>query len=770
MNLADLENKNNIANNDPWYIVEEGFVRPREREIEAILSIGNGYVGTRNSLEELYKDPTCNPGTFVAGIYEKDSENDYDVLAKMPDWTRIQIFVEDKMLNLFDNKILDHKRYLDLRKGLYVREWRSQDSFGRITNIKITKFISLNNKYEMGKSLIIHPENYSGKIRVRSGIDGNTCDTSPLIQKDDNLLITINTTDKQVSMSQKSKFLNNDTNSQENFIYQTGIQENFIYEEWDWQADVGKTYTINSICLIYSSLEKENPVNATKEHLKSLNNDFYNCILDRHINYLENFWNTAQITIQNDAKAQKLVNFAIFHLISAGRFSGNYTSVPARDLSGEAYKGHIFWDTEIYLLPFFSFIMPDIARNLLLYRYNTLTGAKKNAANEGFNGASYAWESTYTGINMTPKQAMQPNGKIIPIYSGKYERHIGPDIVYAIKQYWIKTEDIDFICDYGAEMIFEIARFCKNLMIRDDDGLYHINNVIGPDEYHEMVDDNTYTNLMVQYSFKSAIEIFDHLNSSCKDKLKIIKDKIDLTDNEISDWKEIQNSIYVSFDSKTKIYEEFKGYFDCEYIDVRSYEPRTGPMDLLLGWDEIRKTQVVKQADTVLAMFLLANDFSRDTIEDNFDYYEPRTSHGSSLSPSIYSIVAARLNKKDTAFNLFKQNALIDLSNNMGNAAGGIHIASAGGTWMSITMGFAGIYVFAEGLLLDPHIPDHWQKLEFSFLWKNQKISLQITHKQLSLNIFGNDKVKISLGPANWKELEPNKKYLADKSLQWQWR
>jgi kojibiose phosphorylase len=504
--------------------------------------------------------------------------------------------------------------------------------------------------------------------------------------------------------------------------------------------------------------------------MSNLNNDFYEKGINLHINSWEKHWDNAEIVIYGDKYAQKSVNYALYHLISSGEFSGNFTSIPARNLSGESYQGHIFWDTEIYMLPFYIFTEPDVARSLLMYRYNALDGAKINAIEQDFEGASFAWESTDSGLEMAPTEAISPFGHVINIFTSEYEHHISPDIAYAVWQYWTVTQDKDFMLDYGSEIIFETARFCKSLLSQGEDGLYHIYEVIGPDEYHELIHDNAYTNIMVRYNLEIAVKLFEWLKKNHKSSLENLKNKISLVEAEIKNWTEIKDKIFISNISDKNIYEQFNGFFDLEYIDVKSYENRTAPMDVILGREKTKKSQVIKQPDVLMFLFLLANQFPQDVIRANYDYYEPRTGHGSSLSPGIHSLLAARLDKSEEAYHYFKQSTEVDLYNGMGNASGGIHMANMGSIWMAVVMGFAGMYICDRGLIFDPHLPENWEKLEFPIIWRSQRVSVTLKKEEMVFDIKGDQKVNISAGFNNWKELKPNKRYLASKLEKWCWK
>lgn len=787
-NLIFNGNKSSIIANNPWFMLEEGFTPIREREVEAILSFGNGYWGTRNSLEEYYS--ISNPVTLIGGIYNKIAGSNRNELVKEPDWTRIQVFIEDNMLDLYNDRILSHKRYVDFKRGIVCREWRTQDSIGKITNIKIIKFISLSKKHEAFKRIIINPENYSGRIRVISGIDGGfTVYPFPIPEVPQSpefimMAMRVNELNTLAVMTQKSEFLRNNEKiflspfvriplspfAKGEILYQQGYKNKMIYEEWEWIAEYETQYSINSIVTAFTSLDDKDPIKASREYISNFDSNYYKNGLISHINCWEKCWNNANIIICNDQQAQKWYNFAAYHLISAGKYSGNNKSIPARGLSGGSYQGHVFWDTEIYMLPFYIFTDPQIARALLIYRYNTLVGARENAKNEGYTGASYAWESTDSGLEMTPDVAVMPYGQIINIYSGKYEKHISPDIAYAVWQYWQVTHDEDFIVNYGSEIIFETAKYCESLLTLESDNYYHVYDIIGPDEYHERINDNSYTNLMIQYNFEIAAKISEFLAKNYNEAYEKLKLKINLENNEIQNWHNIKDRIYVAYNPKIMLYEQFYGYFNLEYINLKDYEPRNVPMDMILGRDKTSKTQIIKQADVVMFLFLLANKFSREIIEVNYDYYEPRTSHGSSLSPGVYSIVAARLGKMNLANKYFRQNAEVDLNDIMGSASGGIHMATMGNVWMSIIMGFAGLYIYDEGLLFNPHLPEHWEKLKFTLFWRKQKINIQLDKNEMIFEIIGNQKVNINIGFTNWRELDPDNTYSAYKVEKWYWK
>lgn len=764
-----------------FHVSSQSFLSQREREIETILSFGNGYIGMRNALEEFY--PQSNPGCFIAGFYEKninDSETEVNLLIKIPDWTRIKIFVNEELLNLIDAKPLYHNRYIDFNSGCIVREWRCEDETGRVTSIKIVKYISFHNKHEMGKSILVKPENYTGNLRILSGLDCDTAGFDYLINQNINIknhaavYMKSKFSNKEFMMLQKSEFMLINNEYEVNFDYRNINNFSGSYEEWEWLAEMGKSYEVMSVVCLYDNIEADSPQKSTERHFLEIGKDFFSSSFENHTKKWARRWKESCVKIAGNKCDQKYLDFSVYHLLTSGEFSGNKNSIPARKLSGESYKGHVFWDTEMYLLPFFIYTKPEIARNLLMYRYNTLNGARRNAINEGFKGASYAWESTDTGLEDTPSYTILPNGKVVYILSGRYENHISADVAYTVWKYYEATNDNNFLVNFGAEILFETARFYESLIRLENDDLYHIPSVIGPDEYHEKVDDNAYTNYLAKYNFEIAVRAYEILEKKYKEELLRLKIKIRLDDSEIDKWKNYKDKIYLGYDERTKLFEQFKGFYNLEYIDLKQFEPRTVPLDLILGRENIEKYQVVKQADVLMLLFLFGEKFSQEQIAANYEFYEPKCGHGSSLSPSIHSIIAARIGKAKDAYKYFCENACIDLDNRFSNAAGGIHAASIGGTWMAAVMGFAGMQASEKGLMFSPNLPELWKKLIFSVKWRGLVLKIVLSNEKISFCVLsenGEKNIFVGLGKDNWKEFQKNKSYYAVKiNGVWNWK
>ncbi|MBV8522729.1 MAG: glycoside hydrolase family 65 protein, partial [Acetobacteraceae bacterium] len=443
-------------------------------------------------------------------------------------------------------------------------------------------------------------------------------------------------------------------------------------------------------------------------------------------------WQVGDIEVAGDPAAQQALRFAIYHLISAANPNDERVSIGARGLTGSDYNGHVFWDTEIYLLPFYTLTWPEAARALLMYRFHTLAGARAKAAGMGWRGAMYAWESADTGAETTPDHVIGPDGRIIPVLCGKQEQHITADVAYAVWQYWQATRDESFLLEAGAEIMLETGRFWSSRAQPEADNHCHIRGVIGPDEYHENIDDNAFTNVMARWNIRRALDVAALLRGRWPEHWENLSSRLQLDDTELNQWRTVAETILTGFDPKTGLYEEFAGYFALEPINLAAYAGRTVPMDLVLGRERTQRCQVVKQADVVALLALLPEEFPGDSAALNFDYYEPRCGHGSSLSPGLHGVAAARLGYTKKALYYLQRGAAVDLSDTHVTIAGGLHVAALGGIWQTAVLGFAGLSLREGGISLDPKLPADWRSLRFGVQWRNRRLTIRIEQdKQL---------------------------------------
>jgi len=759
-----VHRKFSLTEEPSFLLVEKGFNPLREREIESLFTVSNGYLGTRGSLEE--ERYQSDPATLIAGVYCKRNQDLGEEFAVAPEWLFTEVYVDDKPLSLTDGKILEHKITLDMRKGLVHRRWRHQDESGRVTLLTFLRFASLADPHAACLKINIVPENYTGRIYVRTGLrftnkSRRSFESLRMDARDHPNLVWVagKAAGTGVTVVEAQA-----TTVPEGFVAPEHLAKNeksAVFDEWTWRVDMGQRLEIHKFVALHTSRETARPEDKARRHARRLADKGFDVMLLEHAQEWDERWANAYLVIDSDTRTQRWLNFAIYHLISAGNPSDEKVSISARSLTGTVYEGHIFWDTEIYILPFFSLTFPDVARAALMYRYHTLPEARRKAQKMGFKGALYAWESASTGEEMTPEVIVTSNGKILPVGSGKLEHHISAAVARGVWLYWTASRDTRFMIEAGAEIIFETARFWASRVTKRN-GRYHIEHVEGPDEYHEDVNDDFYTNVMAAWNLERASELDAHLLQTHPGKLVALRDKIGLDDSEPEQWRNISANIYADMTRQDGVVEQFEGYFKLEDIDVRDYEPRTAPLDVLLGHERAQTSQVVKQGDVVMALYLLEDRFREEIIRNSFEYYDRRTGHGSSLSPSIYGLVAARLGLENAAWKYFEKTAQIDLADNMGNAAGGVHIAALGGLWQQVVLGFGGVRVADKGVYIHPKLPHELKRLDFSLLWRGIRLHFKVIRgEKIDIIARGKGGLKVGIFGKSLQPIIPGKHYVA---------
>jgi trehalose/maltose hydrolase-like predicted phosphorylase len=379
-----------------------------------------------------------------------------------------------------------------------------------------------------------------------------------------------------------------------------------------------------------------------------------------------------------------------------------------------------------------------------MYRYHTLPAARAKAKQIGCGGALYAWESADTGVETTPDKVVANDGRILDILTGKMEQHISADIAYAVWRYWRATEDDEFFLSAGAEIVLETARFWASRAVLEPDGKRHIRHVIGPDEYHEDVDDSAFTSMMARWNIARAIDAIDILMERWPYHASELFSRLELSYDEIADWHDAVGNIATGLDSDTGLFEQFSGFHALEKIDLALYADRTQPIDVIIGAERTRRSQVVKQADIVALIALLPEEFPDGIAERNFRHYEPICGHGSSLSAGMHARVAARLGHTEVALHYLREAAALDLDLDP-NSAGGVRIAGLGGLWQAVVFGFAGIDMSGDTLAIDPNIPEHWQNLSFCVCWKGRVIGLRISQRTARATLISGPPIAIQI-------------------------
>jgi beta-phosphoglucomutase family hydrolase len=680
-----------------WLVVEDGFTLAREHEIESIFAISNGHLGSRASLVE--GGAMSAPATFVAGLFDT-GPRPVPALADLPDWSHLAPVIEGAPLSLQSGRLVEQRRTLDMRQGMIWRDWRHEDPAGRVTHLQECRLACAYDRRLLLQALALTPENYSGAISFESKLDG-----SALVRTSSGGVAALSA----AALSARAPDLE---------------ARPVRLADLTLQAQLAQTWRIDRIVAVGASSQDLEPRAVAEAHAAAAQARGIGDLIARHVDAWSARWEASDIRVDGDPEAQRALRFAAYHLTSAADPTDPNVSIAARAMTGVAYAGHVFWDTEIYMLPFFALTWPEAARALLMYRHHTLPAARAKAARYGARGAFYAWESADTGDDVTPASVIGPGGVTIQIRLAREEQHISADVAYGAWNYWRLTGDDVFLLEAGAEIIIETARFWASRAEPGSDGKRHIRGVTGPDEYHTNVDDDAYTNGMARWNLRTAVAVVQDMATRWPAPWAALCAQLGLEDAELDDWSAAARDLYIGVDPKTGLIEQFRGYFALKDLPLSSLVSRTVPVDVLLGLDRVMRTPIIKQPDVLMLIWLFWDEFTPQVRETNFRYYEARCAQGSSLSPCVHALLAARLGDMALAEKYFRQASEIDLSNNMGNAAGGVHAAALGGLWQAAVFGFAGLTLGEDGPQLDPKLPPQWRELSFRIRWRGKDYAL----------------------------------------------
>ncbi len=778
---------------DSWMLLFNEYTPKQERLREALTTVGNGYYGSRGAFEsEKMKDNLFYPGTYIAGLFnELPSEvhgktiynNDF---VNCPNWHLIQFKIgdEEQIYNLQNIKIIDYKHQLNMKNAIVQRMIRCEDQKGRITKIETNRFADMVNPHIGAVKYSITPENYNDNITFISGIDGaiinygveryRQLNSSHLetvgTQAEDGLIhLHSRTNASHVDIYMSSR----NTLYKENSIFEASREvqtyDDAIYEYISFDAEAGKTYSLEKISGIYTSKDPDIKDHAaeSKKTVKKAND--FDQLFEGHKKQWTQLWNKANIEIKGDRFVQRVARLHTYHLLVTCSVHNKKidAGMPARGLHGEAYRGHIFWD-ELYILPFYNKHFPDVAKALLEYRYRHLDAAKKNAKEHGYEGAMYPWQTADDGKEETQVIHYNPMSDSWGPDLSRRQRHVSIAIAYNMWEYYQNTNDKHFLDAFGGEVIFEICRFWASIAEYDEeDKRYHIRGVMGPDEFHEKyagkpddeggIDDNAYTNILTSWLLRTASELFNVVSDQVKEKLK-------LSDSEIKKWINISENLCIHI-SEDGVIEQFKGFFKLKELNWNYYKKK---YDNIRRMDRILKAegdspdnyQLAKQADTLMPFYLLSPQKIKETLnkmgydyddptyllQKNYDYYINRTTHGSTLSYVVHSYVLKYLSvDKWFIWDWFISAMKSDIYDTQGGTTlEGIHAGVMAGTLDIIIKNFAG-FSMEEKIEISPQLPDHWESISFQMEYKKELFKYTITQETIEIENVDDHDSKLSV-------------------------
>lgn len=645
---------------DPaWVLAVDGVDPPLERVRESLLTLADGLLGTRGSV--IAEQPSADPTVLMSDVYTRTGADAH--LLAAPRWNAI---------TLEHPSSRSVRRVLDLHTGVLQQQLRSET--GRIDAVLL--------------SSLARPGTAALRVRDRSA---SMHPSRPLT-------------------APPGPTLEQGQTDGTRWMRARGRPGSIVTAAHDQLSGAVSDRVLDRFAAYEGVVQGTADEGLALDRLRSARGLGFDGLLAEHRRAWGSRWENADVRIDGDPGLQLAVRFAIFHLLASAPDHGE-AAVGARGLSGSAYRGHVFWDTDVYVLPMLAATHPQAARAILEYRVRRLPAALRAAKSQRREGARFPWESAWSGRDVTPDHARDRRGELLPILTGELEEHIVADVAWAAACYIDWTGDEPFAAGPGRELIVQTARWWASRIERDANGRGHIRGVIGPDEYHESVDDNAYTNVMARWNLKRAAD-----------------ESADMVDErERWRWLELADSIVDGYDPSTGIYEQFAGFNALEPLLISKLAAQLPvAADILLGHERTQTTQVVKQADVLMLPYLIPDEVAAGSLQPNLDFYGPRTAHGSTLSPGVHAALLARAGRVADSLEMLRLAARIDLDDIGHMTAGGLHLAAMGSVWRTLAFGFAGLRPAGDALAIDPVLAPGWDMLELRIRFRNSRVRVRV--------------------------------------------
>jgi trehalose/maltose hydrolase-like predicted phosphorylase len=748
---------------------------------EALTSTGNGYFCTRGAAEWEDADEVHYPGTYAHGGFNRETTvmggrpvlN--EDLVNLPNWLVLKLRIDGEDAIVLDNvELLEYRHEYDIRCALLSRTLRFRDRAGRETSLRSRRFVSMAHHHQAAIEWVITPQNWSGRLEVVSAIDGRVTNrgvaryaalegrhldpVSPRTFGPEVIALKVQTRQSNLYVAQAARltvFRGDEPVDVRRSLFQT---EDYIQQVVACEARAGEPLRLEKMVAFYTSRDRaiSEPLGSAGESARRYPG--FAEALERHKRAWDELWRVCDMRLPGDDRVQLLLRFHVSHVLQVcSRYTADRDAgVPARGLNGEAYRGHVFWD-ELYVYPFLNFRLPDITRALLMYRFRRLGEARAAAREAGYRGAMYPWQSGSDGREETQVVHLNPlSGRWEPDLSHN-QRHVNAAIFYNIWSYYEATDDLDFLREYGAEVMLEIARFWASIAtFNPDRDRYEIHGVMGPDEFHEKYPDaaegglrnNAYTNVMVAWISETARKVIGLLPDS---RLEALSDRIGLTAEEIVCWDEMSRKMFVPFHGDG-IISQFEGYEELAELDWAAYRAKYGRIQRLdrilrAEGDDPDRYMLAKQADTVMLFYLFSEEelqrvferlgyaYGPDTARRNIDYYDARTSHGSTLSFITHAAALASLDP-ESSWDRF----MVALESDIGDVQGGttkegIHLGVMSGTLDLIQRGYVGSDIRNGVLHFSPRLTDRLNGLSFPMQFRGTPIRVTLADGGLTVAV-----------------------------------
>lgn len=751
---------------DEWLIIEEGFNRDNHKRSESLFSLGNGYMGMRANFEETYSGPSLR-GTYIAGIYYPDKtrvgwwKNGYpEYFAKVlnaPNWIGMKFTFNDNELDLDVMTVSYFRRVLNMAEGILTREFTASWPDGKQIRVTTERFLSMHRRETGAIRYMITPVNFSGSLDAELFIDGNVINEDanydehfwePIDQQDIKVYGYLQSRTKKsdfnIAVAMASGCLIQSSNTTIEPELLTSPQ--YVSNRYQIQVREGEPVLFTKIVSVTTSRDftaDRLPFQACRLLGQAVETGYEN-LKKEQVGYWAEKWKISDIGIEGDISAQQGIRFNVFHLNQTYTGFDPRLNIGPKGFTGEKYGGSTYWDTEAYCLPFYmNTAEKDVARNLLIYRYRHLPKAIENARKLGFSGGA----ALYPMVTINGEECHNE-------WEITFEEiHRNGAIAYAIYNYVRHTGDEGYIPEYGLEVLIGISRFwSQRFTFSDPKQQFVMLGVTGPNEYENNVNNNWYTNYLASWTLAYTIECMGFVMENYPEEWNRIKQKTGFViEDETNRWSTILEHVYLPEDRDLGIFLQQEGYLDKEQLPASDLKPEERPINQHWSWDRILRSCFIKQADVLQGLYLFEDHFSIDAIRRNFDFYEPRTVHESSLSPCVHSILAANLGYIDKAYDLYLRTSRLDLDDYNHEVHEGCHITSMAGTWMAIVEGFGGMRVIDNRLHFNPLLPRSWISLSFTIHFRGHLLSVHIGNSNIRVIDRGDQTMEIHIGGTEYR-------------------
>lgn len=745
----------------PWTIAEDRH-QPKLNEFqETIFFLGNGYMGVRGVPEEGFSGDPKNtmPTTYLGPIYDivpagsdrhVTNVDHCSIMVHVPNWFGLELTLGGRRFDPLAGTVLAYRRELDMKAGVVTRTVRWKDDKGRTTDLVFTRFVSQDDIHLGGLRLEVTPLDWRGTVSVSTGVDGSHCDRQRAVKLGaaggDGAMLCVETLNTEFETAMVMRLLA--LRDGKALAIQPDLRRGDKTVGRSFRASVGQGQTLRidklvCVCTSRDMGEKDAPGRRASAGAAAARKAGFDDLLARHADAWQAIWDRADVEIAGDTAAQQGVRFCVFNMNQ--NYAGNdpRVNMSAKGLSGPGYGGLYWWDSEAYFVPFFLYTQPAKSRNLLQYRHGTIQGAKNKARHYGFEGAMWPWVT------------IDGEERSFDWEYGMLEQHVGAAVPWAVRQYMEATSDQEFLRDHGAELVIETARFwASRVHWAEHRKAYVIAMVTGPDEYAVAQNNNFYTNFMAKRCCEYAGEVVATMKKKHPAAWKKLARKLRFRDAEVARFRDVAKRMYLPYEMKLGINVQDDGFLDRTPFDMSTLPKNEWPTHKHWGWDKLMRSQAIKQPDVLMAEHLENDCFSRDQKMRDYKFYEPRTTHESSLSPCVHSMLASELGLADDAFRYYLRTARLDLDDVNHNANQGLHTACLAGAWMSVTVGFAGMRLVDDHLCFRPRLPMQWKRLSFKVTFRDRWIRATLTPGRIAFELDGapltvkvNDKpVKLTAG------------------------